>query len=90
MISGGKEVENRGNIPHNRHRAGIKCRNKGQGKNIRDMQAIILAAGMGKRLGELTQGNTKCMIRVGGETLIERVLRQLDALHLSRIIIVIG
>ena len=33
------------------------------------MQAIILAAGMGKRLGELTQGNTKCMIRVGGETL---------------------
>ena len=58
--------------------------------NKRDMQAIILAAGMGKRLGELTQGNTKCMIRVGGETLIERVLRQLDALHLSRIIIVIG
>lgn len=54
------------------------------------MQAIILAAGMGKRLGELTQGNTKCMIRVGSETLIERVLRQLDALHLSRIIIVIG
>lgn len=54
------------------------------------MQAIILAAGMGKRLGELTQGNTKCMIRVGGETLIERVLRQLDALHLSRIVIVIG
>ena len=30
------------------------------------------------------------MIRVGSETLIERVLRQLDALHLSRIIIVIG
>ena len=54
------------------------------------MQAIILAAGMGKRLGELTQGNTKCMIRVGSETLIERVLSQLDALHLSRIIIVIG
>ena len=54
------------------------------------MQAIILAAGMGKRLGEYTQNNTKCMVRVGGETLIERVLRQLDALHLSRIVIVIG
>ena len=54
------------------------------------MQAIILAAGMGKRLGEYTQNNTKCMVRVGGETLIERALRQLDALHLSRIIIVIG
>ena len=54
------------------------------------MQAIILAAGMGKRLGEYTQNNTKCMVRVGGETLIERVLGQLDKLHLSRIIIVIG
>ena len=54
------------------------------------MQAIILAAGMGKRLGEYTQNNTKCMVRVGGETLIERVLGQLDKLQLSRIIIVIG
>ena len=54
------------------------------------MQAIILAAGMGKRLGEYTQNNTKCMVRVGGETLIERVMEQLDKLQLSRIIIVIG
>ena len=54
------------------------------------MQAIILAAGMGKRLGTLTQDNTKCMIRVGGETLIERLLRQLDRLHLERIILVVG
>ena len=54
------------------------------------MQAIILAAGMGKRLGEYTQNNTKCMVRVGGETLVERVLGQLDKLHLSRIIIVVG
>ena len=45
---------------------------------------------MGKRLGEYTQNNTKCMVRVGGETLIERVLGQLDKLQLSRIIIVIG
>lgn len=29
------------------------------------MQAIILAAGMGKRLGELTRENTKCMVKVG-------------------------
>ncbi len=54
------------------------------------MQAIILAAGMGKRLGELTKGNTKCMIEVGGETLISRLLRQLDRQHLSRIVMVIG
>ena len=28
------------------------------------MQAIILAAGMGKRLKELTQNNTNCMVKV--------------------------
>lgn len=54
------------------------------------MQAIILAAGMGKRLRELTSNNTKCMIKVNGTTLIERMLQQLDSHHLERIIIVIG
>ncbi len=54
------------------------------------MQAIILAAGMGKRLKELTQGNTKCMVNVCGTTLIERALRQLDRKNLSRIVIVTG
>ena len=54
------------------------------------MQAIILAAGMGKRLGELTKGNTKCMVKVNGVTLIERMLRQLDALILNKIVLVIG
>ena len=54
------------------------------------MQAIILAAGMGKRLGELTKGNTKCMVEVGHETLIARLLRQLDQQHLSRIVMVVG
>jgi len=54
------------------------------------MQAIILAAGMGKRLGDLTHDNTKCMIKVNGVTLIERVLSQLDKQKLERIIIVIG
>lgn len=58
------------------------------------MQAIILAAGMGKRLGELTKGNTKCMVKVNGVTLIERLLRQLDRVAetrgLNRIVIVVG
>ena len=54
------------------------------------MQAIILAAGMGKRLKELTQNNTKCMVKVNGVTLIDRLLHQIEKLHLSRIIIVIG
>lgn len=54
------------------------------------MQAIILAAGMGKRLGKYTQDNTKCMVKVGGVTLIERLLHQLDKLNLDRVVMVIG
>lgn len=54
------------------------------------MQAIILAAGMGRRLGEFTANNTKCMLEVNGVRLIDRMLSQLDALRLSRIVIVIG
>lgn len=54
------------------------------------MQAIILAAGMGKRLKDLTSDNTKCMVKVNGVTLIERALSQLDQLNLSQIVIVVG
>src|SRR5574344_742370 len=54
------------------------------------MQAIILAAGMGKRLRDLTNNNTKCMIKVNGVTLIERMLKQLDDLDLNQIVIVVG
>ena len=54
------------------------------------MQAIILAAGMGRRLKELTQNNTKCMVKVNGVTLIERLLGQLEKQELSRIVIVVG
>lgn len=54
------------------------------------MQALILAAGMGKRLKELTQDNTKCMVKINGVTLIERMLRQIDRHNLSKIVIVVG
>ncbi|MBO4985933.1 MAG: aminotransferase class I/II-fold pyridoxal phosphate-dependent enzyme [Bacteroides sp.] len=54
------------------------------------MQAIILAAGMGKRLGELTKGNTKCMVKVNGVTLIDRVMKQLSKQPLEKVIIVVG
>lgn len=54
------------------------------------MQAVILAAGMGKRLKNLTADNTKCMVKVNGVTLIERNLRILDKKALSRIVIVVG
>ncbi|MDR1549927.1 MAG: aminotransferase class I/II-fold pyridoxal phosphate-dependent enzyme [Hungatella sp.] len=54
------------------------------------MQAIILAAGMGRRLKKLTENQPKCMITVNGIPMIERMLKQLDHCHLNRIIIVTG
>lgn len=47
------------------------------------MQAIILAAGMGKRLGEYTKNNTKCMVSVNGVPLISRLLNQLNQQNIS-------
>ena len=54
------------------------------------MQAIILAAGMGRRLKALTRNNTKCMVKVNGVTLIERMLGQIEKQHVSRITLVVG
>lgn len=54
------------------------------------MQAIILAAGMGKRLGELTKDNTKCMVKVNGIPLIDKVMAQLSKQPLNKVIIVVG
>ena len=54
------------------------------------MQAIILAAGMGRRLGEYTKENTKCMVPVNGVRLIDRLLGQLSELTLNRVVIVVG
>jgi len=54
------------------------------------MQAIILAAGMGRRLGDYTKDNTKCMVPVNGVRLIDRLLGQLVKQNLQRVIIVVG
>lgn len=54
------------------------------------MQAIILAAGRGYRLNQLTKNNTKCMIEINGVSLIERMLRQLVKFGVNDIIIVNG
>lgn len=45
---------------------------------------------MGKRLGEYTKDNTKCMVKVNGVTLIDRLLGQLSGLDLKRVVIVVG
>lgn len=54
------------------------------------MQAIILAAGMGRRLGELTNDNTKCMLEVNGVRLIHRALDALCEVGIKRVVLVVG
>ncbi len=54
------------------------------------MQAIILAAGMGNRLGKYTKDNTKCMLEINGKTLIERALDALDDNGIKKCVIVVG
>lgn len=54
------------------------------------MQAVILAAGMGKRLGKYTHNNTKCMLEVNGIRLIDRALKCLKDAGISRVVLVVG
>ena len=54
------------------------------------MQAIILAAGMGKRLRSYTKDATKCMVKVNGKTLIEYTIEALVAHKISRLVVVVG
>jgi histidinol-phosphate/aromatic aminotransferase/cobyric acid decarboxylase-like protein/choline kinase len=54
------------------------------------MQAIILAAGMGNRLGKYTKNNTKCMLPINGKTLAERALDALNEAGIRKCIFVVG
>lgn len=54
------------------------------------MQALMLAAGMGKRLGKYTKGNTKCMVEVAGEKLITRTCNILKKCGINKLIMVVG
>lgn len=55
------------------------------------MKALILAAGRGKRLGDMTNGINKCMIEIRGKPLLEYNLdRVADCKNIEEIIIVVG
>ena len=54
------------------------------------MKAIILAAGRGKRLGDVAAGRPKCLLQFGGKSLLQRHLEILNDLGTDRIIIITG
>lgn len=54
------------------------------------MQALMLAAGMGRRLGRYTRNVTKCMLEVGNKTLIERAINALKLAGINKFCLVVG
>lgn len=54
------------------------------------MQALMLAAGLGKRLAKYTKNNTKCMVSVAGRKLIDRAIDAIKEAGIKRFIIVLG
>jgi choline kinase len=54
------------------------------------MRAIILAAGKGKRLDEIRGNDPKCLIEIGGVSLIERQIQTLRTLGIDDIAMVVG
>ena len=54
------------------------------------MKAIILAAGVGKRLGPAAENKPKCLLKFGGRSLLQRHLYNLMSLSVSEIVIVYG
>ncbi len=54
------------------------------------MQALMLAAGMGRRLGKYTEECTKCMIRVGERTLLERAVEALQLAGIQKLVMAVG
>lgn len=54
------------------------------------MQAIIMAAGKGSRIGDKADGLPKCYLKINSESLIERQLRLLREAGIKDIVIVTG
>ena len=54
------------------------------------MKAVILAAGVGRRFGPLPERQPKCLLPVGGSTLLERMLDALEAVGAREAVLTVG
>jgi 2-aminoethylphosphonate-pyruvate transaminase len=54
------------------------------------MKAVILAAGDGERLSPLTRNLPKCLLPIGSDTVLERLLKQCKMCQISEVAIVVG
>ncbi len=54
------------------------------------MKALIMAAGVGTRISRYIEGKPKCTVDIGGYTLIEYTIRQLEARGIKEIGMILG
>ncbi len=54
------------------------------------MRAIVLVAGVGWRLKPQTEATPKCLLEIGGKTLLRRYLETLQALGVQEVVLVVG
>ncbi len=54
------------------------------------MKAIILAAGVGSRIRPLTDNCPKCLLKVGGSSILEMMLSHIQACGIDEVIFVLG
>jgi choline kinase len=54
------------------------------------MKGVILAAGIASRLRPLTDSMPKCLLSIGGETILGRTLNNLSASGIEDVVIVTG
>lgn len=54
------------------------------------MKAIILAAGMGSRIRPMTDNCPKCLLKVGGKTILEMMLSHIQRCGINEVVFVLG
>ena len=54
------------------------------------MIGVILAAGMAKRLRPLTDTKPKCLLEVGGRTLLQRIVDAMHQTGITEFVVVTG
>ena len=54
------------------------------------IKAIILAAGVGSRIRPLTDNCPKCLLKIGGVTILERMLTNIQACGINEVVFVLG
>ncbi|NQU06474.1 MAG: phosphocholine cytidylyltransferase family protein [Calditrichaeota bacterium] len=54
------------------------------------MNAVILAAGAGRRLSEVAAGRPKCLINIGGQSILSHQINALESFGIDKYLIVVG